>query len=145
MPSSLPSIPDTIGRYEVTRILGQGAMGRVLLARDPVLNRDVAIKVLRDDLGRSYTLPASMKPAHALQKLEALRPEFGPGGRGGKRASLKWLDRGRLPRARALLLLVSGGMVNWLRVPGPTGLHWKTFLSLQHRWLPYKPWLMRGV
>ncbi len=40
-----------IGRYEVVRVLGQGAMGRVLLARDPVLNRDVAIKILRDDLG----------------------------------------------------------------------------------------------
>ncbi len=45
------SLPPTIGRYEVTRILGQGAMGRVLLARDPILNRDVAIKILRDDLG----------------------------------------------------------------------------------------------
>ncbi|MCS6902255.1 MAG: serine/threonine protein kinase, partial [Polyangiaceae bacterium] len=50
MPSS-SSLPPTIGRYEVIRILGQGAMGRVLLARDPVLNRDVAIKILRDDLG----------------------------------------------------------------------------------------------
>jgi serine/threonine-protein kinase len=48
--SSLPSA-STIGRYEVTRVLGQGAMGRVLLARDPVLSRDVAIKILRDDLG----------------------------------------------------------------------------------------------
>jgi eukaryotic-like serine/threonine-protein kinase len=44
-------IPETIGRYEVARLLGQGAMGRVFLARDPVLNRDVALKVLRDDLG----------------------------------------------------------------------------------------------
>jgi eukaryotic-like serine/threonine-protein kinase len=49
--ASSPNLPKIIGRYEVTRVLGQGAMGRVLLARDPVLNRDVAIKVLRDDLG----------------------------------------------------------------------------------------------
>lgn len=41
----------TIGRYEVERVLGQGGMGRVLLARDPVLGRHVAIKLLRDDLG----------------------------------------------------------------------------------------------
>ncbi|HET9934698.1 MAG TPA: serine/threonine-protein kinase, partial [Polyangiaceae bacterium] len=44
------SLPSTIGRYEVVRLLGRGAMGRVLLARDPVLNRDVAVKLLRDDL-----------------------------------------------------------------------------------------------
>ena len=67
MPSSLPSIPDTIGRYEVTRILGQGAMGRVLLARDPVLNRDVAIKVLRDDLGLPPEVVAGMQ--HELQRV----------------------------------------------------------------------------
>src|SRR5271154_6343760 len=40
-----------IGRYEVIRLLGQGGMGRVLLARDSVLERHVAIKILRDDLG----------------------------------------------------------------------------------------------
>jgi eukaryotic-like serine/threonine-protein kinase len=40
-----------IGRYEVIRVLGQGGMGRVLLARDSVLGRHVAIKILRDDLG----------------------------------------------------------------------------------------------
>src|ERR1700733_6651860 len=40
-----------IGRYEVIRLLGQGGMGRVLLAKDSVLGRHVAIKILRDDLG----------------------------------------------------------------------------------------------
>jgi serine/threonine-protein kinase len=44
------SMPASIGRYEVVRLLGRGAMGRVLLARDPVLNRHVAVKLLRDDL-----------------------------------------------------------------------------------------------
>lgn len=42
--------PKTIGRYDVERLLGQGGMGRVYLARDRVLGRRVAIKVLRDDL-----------------------------------------------------------------------------------------------
>src|SRR5438105_3530028 len=44
------TLPKTIGRYEVERLLGQGGMGRVYLARDKILGRRVAIKVLRDDL-----------------------------------------------------------------------------------------------
>ncbi len=55
MPSPLtPSpdlgLPETIGRYEVRSLLGEGSMGRVLLAHDPVLDRDVAVKHLRHDL-----------------------------------------------------------------------------------------------
>lgn len=44
------AIPAQVGRYRVERELGKGAMGRVLLAEDPVLCRKVAIKHLRDDL-----------------------------------------------------------------------------------------------
>ncbi|MBK8257653.1 MAG: serine/threonine protein kinase [Polyangiaceae bacterium] len=53
MPDELnrtPSLPDAIGRYQVARLIGEGAMGRVLLAHDPVLDRDVAVKHLRADL-----------------------------------------------------------------------------------------------
>src|SRR2546423_15349623 len=37
---------ERIGRYEVMRELGHGAMGRVFLARDPSLERSVALKLL---------------------------------------------------------------------------------------------------
>ena len=39
----------TIGRYDVIRILGKGAMGVVYEARDPRLDRKVAIKTIRRD------------------------------------------------------------------------------------------------
>ena len=37
---------DKLGQYEVVSLLGKGGMGEVYRARDPKLNRDVAIKVL---------------------------------------------------------------------------------------------------
>jgi serine/threonine-protein kinase len=38
--------PTRVGRYEVIRLLGRGGMGSVYLARDPAIDRQVAIKVL---------------------------------------------------------------------------------------------------
>lgn len=43
-----PTIP-TLGRYEVIKELGHGAMGTVYLGKDPKINREVAIKTLRYD------------------------------------------------------------------------------------------------
>ncbi len=41
-----PVAPQTIGRYEVLEVIGRGAMGVVYKARDPLLDRIVAVKTI---------------------------------------------------------------------------------------------------
>jgi eukaryotic-like serine/threonine-protein kinase len=65
-PDELSQI-EHIGRYTVVRLIGQGAMGRVFLAHDSVLDRHVAIKLLRDDLG--------LPPEHLETLYERMRQE----------------------------------------------------------------------
>jgi serine/threonine protein kinase len=47
--SQLPAsgIPSKLGRFEVERALGRGSMGAVLLAKDPAIDRVVAIKLIQ--------------------------------------------------------------------------------------------------
>jgi serine/threonine-protein kinase len=53
-------LPDLIGRFAVTKLIGRGGMGEVYLARDPIIDRMVAIKVigsgLEDESGRHRLL-----------------------------------------------------------------------------------------
>lgn len=44
------ALPPSIGRYEVKQRLGQGGMGVIYLARDPAIDRLVALKLLNADI-----------------------------------------------------------------------------------------------
>ena len=47
------NLPRMIGRYQVLRLLGSGAMGSVVLAEDPRIKRKVAIKLMKLDAVRT--------------------------------------------------------------------------------------------
>ena len=63
--------PARIGKYDIERLLGQGGMGEVYQARDPVLNRRVAIKVMRsaDALGEQGRL-RFLREARSTSRLQ---------------------------------------------------------------------------
>src|SRR5688572_1151601 len=54
-------LPQQLGGYRILEVIGQGGMGRVLLAEDPKLHRRVALKVMqpkfaRDEAARQHFL-----------------------------------------------------------------------------------------
>jgi serine/threonine protein kinase len=73
------------GRYEILRILGEGAMGSVYLAQDTVLQRQVAIKVPKLDDSDSDHLERFYREARTMATLRHphLCPVFDVGEFGG--------------------------------------------------------------
>jgi len=59
--------PSRIGRYEILRPLGKGAMGVVYLARDPQIERTLALKTVRFD-GPSQSFSVSEAKARFLKE-----------------------------------------------------------------------------
>jgi serine/threonine protein kinase/formylglycine-generating enzyme required for sulfatase activity len=65
------SLPQRIGRFRVVRLLGQGGFGRVYLAHDDDLNRQVAIKVPNPErIARPQDLEAYLSEAQILASLD---------------------------------------------------------------------------
>jgi hypothetical protein len=65
--------PEQIGRYAVLSELGRGAMGVVYQARDPQLDRLVAIKTLRPDVGLPREEDADLRRRVYLEATAAAR------------------------------------------------------------------------
>jgi hypothetical protein len=56
-------------QYELVRLLGRGGMGTVYLAREPFLDRDVAVKVLPSDLASGDARERFLREARTAAKL----------------------------------------------------------------------------
>ena len=67
-PASMPGHA-TIGRFAVLRSLGRGAQGAVYLARDPDLDRLVAVKIVSDVPGRTADAGGGWPQARNLARL----------------------------------------------------------------------------
>lgn len=60
---------ESFGRYELKKVLGEGAMGAVYLARDTQLNRDVALKVPKFDQKITQLIERFYREARAAATL----------------------------------------------------------------------------
>jgi tetratricopeptide (TPR) repeat protein len=102
----------TVGRYLVLERLGVGGMGKVYAAYDPQLDRKIALKLLRDDLGRNQR----QFRARMLREAQAMARLAHPNviavhdvGTFGKRVFL------------AMELVEGGTLKSWLRQKQPAG------------------------
>jgi non-specific serine/threonine protein kinase len=103
--------PQTLGRFTIERELGRGGMGVVYLARDPELERRVAIKALSDDFALDpERLTRFQREARTLAALNhaniATLHGMESDGRGSRLLVMEWVDgvtlrerlaNGRLP------------------------------------------------
>lgn len=64
-------INTTLGSCQLISLLNKGGMGEIYLAKQPLLNRTVAVKVIRTDRGQSASIVQRFEQeAHALATLE---------------------------------------------------------------------------
>ncbi|MBI3047315.1 MAG: serine/threonine protein kinase [Acidobacteria bacterium] len=65
----MAALPEKIGQFEVLRQIGSGGMGAVYLGRDPELDRQVAIKVIREEVHDQEVLDRFFREARAAAAL----------------------------------------------------------------------------
>jgi serine/threonine-protein kinase len=62
-------LPEFVGRYAIRGLIGRGGMGLLYLAWDPKLDRDVALKVLREGVDSEEMLVRFSREARAAARL----------------------------------------------------------------------------
>lgn len=70
MVADAQALPARVGRYEIKSFLGQGGMGRLYLATDPMLGRPLAIKLIRNELEDRDVRARFMQEARAAGGLK---------------------------------------------------------------------------
>jgi tetratricopeptide (TPR) repeat protein len=70
LPGAAPEAGDQVGRYRVIRPLGRGGAGRVYLAWDPILDRQVALKLLPDSESGPAEADRLLDEARAASSLD---------------------------------------------------------------------------
>ncbi len=65
-----PLLPERVGRYRITGVLGQGGMGVVYRAEQPDPRRTVAVKVMRSALASEELLARFRREAESLGRLD---------------------------------------------------------------------------
>jgi serine/threonine protein kinase len=65
----MADIPSRIGNFEVLSQISSGGMGSVYLGRDPELGRQVAIKVIREEVRDQEVLDRFFREARAAAAL----------------------------------------------------------------------------
>jgi protein kinase-like protein len=105
-----------LGRYRVTRFLGEGAHGRTYLARDEPAGREVVVKAIRPDRGGDATVRREAEAMGAIHHPNVVRFLAVEPARGEVYIVMEYVDggslrerleRGRLD-ARAFLRLARG-------------------------------------
>lgn len=66
---TVPSPGEVIGRYVIVEELGRGGMGVVMSVRDPVLDRKVALKLVRPDISSAESSQRLLEEAKTLAKV----------------------------------------------------------------------------
>lgn len=65
----MPSPPETVGRYRIERLIAHGGMGSLYLASDPVIDRMVAIKFLKEGFDDAAARERFAREARAAGRL----------------------------------------------------------------------------